>query len=389
MRRLLTVTTILTLTLVAIALLAQPASVQAQSDPPNGTNKPLCLPGVYFSDPLDCLPLGPSQQITELARQGIPMPQRPLPAFKPEPELTVSPVTLARINLPENEPTPLYASFEDATEGRNPTRFIPPGVTRYVSYIAVRYYNDKPYVRIKSGEWLRASPVAYSNFQGLVFKKTPQNSFGWIIDQAEVRTAPGYQAAKTSQVLYRDTVVQIYEVVEADNTRWYMIGPGQWVERRYIRQAAFNTTPPEGVTGDRWIELNLYEQVLMVYENRELVFATLVASGGDPFFTRPGLHQIYEKKELETMSGAFEADRSDYYYLEDVPWTMYFDQKRALHGSYWRMWFGYPGTHGCVNLTIGDSKWLYQWAELGDYVYVWDPTGETPTDPAFYGAGGA
>jgi hypothetical protein len=24
----------------------------------------------------------------------------------------------------------------------------------------------------------------------------------------------------------------------------------------------------------------------------------------------------------------------------------------------------------------------------GDYVYVWDPTGKTPTDPALYGAGG-
>ena len=89
------------------------------------------------------------------------------------------------------------------------------------------------------------------------------------------------------------------------------------------------------------------------------------------------------------MSGSFEADRSDYYYLEDVPWTMYFDDKRALHGAYWRAWFGYPGTHGCVNFSIGDAKWLYDWANVGDYVYVWDPSGETPTDPSFYGAGGA
>jgi hypothetical protein len=39
------------------------------------------------------------------------------------------------------------------------------------------------------------------------------------------------------------------------------------------------------------------------------------------------------------MQGAFEADRSDFYYLEDVPWTMYYDQARAIHTAYWRTSF--------------------------------------------------
>ena len=108
-----------------------------------------------------------------------------------------------------------------------------------------------------------------------------------------------------------------------------------------------------------------------------------------PFYTKPGLFKIYQKKPTETMSGAFEADFSDYYYLEDVPWTMYFAQKRALHGAYWRTMFGFPQSHGCVNLSVGDSRWLYDWAKEGDSVYVHDPSGETPTDPAFYKEGGA
>ena len=66
------------------------------------------------------------------------------------------------------------------------------------------------------------------------------------------------------------------------------------------------------------------------------------STGVDPFWTRPGIFQIYVKKPAETMSGATEADRSDYYYLEDVPWTMYFDEERALHGAYWHNMFGYP-----------------------------------------------
>jgi lipoprotein-anchoring transpeptidase ErfK/SrfK len=150
-----------------------------------------------------------------------------------------------------------------------------------------------------------------------------------------------------------------------------------------------NTTPPAGVTNGRWIEVNLYDQTVSVYDNSQLVFATMVATGVEPFYTQPGLFQIYSKKATETMSGAFEPDRSDYYYLQDVPWTMYYDQARALHAAYWRAWFGYEQSHGCVNLSLGDANWLFQWAKEGDWVYVWDPSGQTPTDPDYYGAGGA
>ena len=142
------------------------------------------------------------------------------------------------------------------------------------------------------------------------------------------------------------------------------------------------------MTNGRWIEVNLYEQTLAVYQDGQIQFATLIASGVTPMYTQPGLFQIYEMYEQAPMSGSFEADGSDYYYFQDVPYTMYFDGARALHGAYWRTMYGYPQSHGCVNLSIGDSHWLYDWAELGDWVYVWDPSGETPTDPEYYKGGG-
>jgi lipoprotein-anchoring transpeptidase ErfK/SrfK len=78
-----------------------------------------------------------------------------------------------------------------------------------------------------------------------------------------------------------------------------------------------------------------------------------------------------------------------YYFLEDVPWVLYFDQSRALHGTYWHDQFGTPNSRGCVNLSITDARWFFEFAQEGSWVYVWDPTGETPTDPALYSAGGA
>jgi hypothetical protein len=84
------------------------------------------------------------------------------------------------------------------------------------------------------------------------------------------------------------------------------------------------------------------------------------------------------------MRGGVEKDGSDRYYLEDIPWAMFFDQGRAFHGEYWHDHLGYRSSHGCANLSFSDARWLYEWARLGDWVYVWDPSGQTPVDPRLY-----
>lgn len=349
----------------------------------------LCQPNAYLQDSQDCLALGPSVMLTDLAKKGISFPLLPLPAVTPSSDLNNVPLNFAKLNVDPSEQVPLYPSLDDAIAGTNSSRFISAGALRYVSFVQRADINGGAFVLLRSGEWVRASPAAVTPFQGLVFSQTPHNNFGWIIDDSKPRISPSYQSPETDKTYLRNAVVQVYDTKQDEQTTWYMIGLNEWMEHRYVRQVDINTTPPEGVSGDRWMEINLFEQTLAVYEDRQLVFATLIASGLDPFFTQPGLFQIYQKKPTETMTGAFENDKSDYYYLEDVPWTMYFDEARALHGAYWRTMFGYPQSHGCVNLSIGDSRWIYDWAKEGDWVYVWDPSGQTPTDPSKYTQGGA
>ena len=379
------------LTLIAVLVISNTVLAQGIENPPEPyTGSAVCLPDAFLTEPGNCMALGPSQTLTDMAKIGLTYPPRPLPASPPPRELASSPVFVAKINIGDTEPAMIYGTLEDAAAGNNPVRQIAPGAgLRYVSYIREQRINDKPFVQLKSGEWMRASPAGYPSFQGLVFHKTPSNDFGWMVDHARPKVSPSWNAPETGTQLWRQTPVQIYEVVEAEDTLWYMIGPDQWMPWQDARRVEVNTTPPEGVTGGRWINVDLFNQTVAVYDNFQLVFATLIASGGDPYFTRPGLFPIYEKKPLETMQGAFEANRADFYYLEDVPWTMYFDQARALHGAYWQDWLGFAGTHGCVNLSIGDSAWLFEWAEVGDWVYVHDPSGQTPTDPSLYTAGGA
>ncbi len=314
---------------------------------------------------------------------------QPFSARTPAPELSELPYTYLRVARPD---APLFTSLEAAIAGEPVYRTLETGFS-YVTYIDYALVEGERYYMIAPGIWMQArglTAVATPTFQGLEFYNTPATDFGWVLFTNESQAAPGLQVQDYTGVVYRRyDVVQIYEVQEAKGTEWYRIGPEEWIASRQVARVTPNPTPPRGLEGDRWIEVNLKEQTLAVYDQRQLVFATVVSSGMPGAWTRPGLFQIYLFKETELMSGAFTADRSDYYYLEDVPWTMYYDQARALHGTYWHNGFGVPRSRGCVNLSPGDAQWIFNWAEEGDWVYVWDPSGETPTDPDLYGAGGA
>jgi lipoprotein-anchoring transpeptidase ErfK/SrfK len=126
--------------------------------------------------------------------------------------------------------------------------------------------------------------------------------------------------------------------------------------------------PPGVPSGAAWIDINLFEQTLAAYVGDRMVYATLVSSGLPGWNTPPGLFEIWNKVLAGKMSGA--DGRPDYYFLEDVPWTLYFNQDVALHGAYWHDGFGYQHSHGCVNLAPLDARWLFEWAPEAAWVQV-------------------
>jgi hypothetical protein len=373
------------------------AKTDFQINSENTTPKAVCLPGDYASSGSDCILAGPAAYLSNMAALGLTLPVTPLPSKSIDPSLGNVNVRYAEVR---NANAPVFGSIEDAVQYKKKSAIQTlNGQTVYISYTDEQEVSGKKLYMIGPNTWMTGNDLsrigALPRSQGLTFQQTPATPFGWILTyfaptpQIETKRTPGSENEDyTGHLLNLYDVVQIFTEKLVGNELWYMIGPDEWIPQKYVAKVIPNPIPPKGVNNQRWIDINLDEQTLAVYDNRQLVFATIIASGSDPFWTRPGLFQIYNKLETTPMTGSFEADRSDAYYLEDVPWTMYFDEARALHGAYWRAKMGYPQSHGCVNLAVGDARWLFEWAQNGDWVFVWDPSGETPTDPSLYGAGG-
>lgn len=123
--------------------------------------------------------------------------------------------------------------------------------------------------------------------------------------------------------------------------------------------------PPDVVSngGERWIDVDLSQQRVYAYEGDTLMNSFLVSTGTWQTPTVTGEFKVWIKVRSQAMSGPG-------YYLPDVPYVMYFYKDYGLHGTYWHNNFGTPMSHGCVNLTIPDSEWLYNFASVGTVVNV-------------------
>jgi hypothetical protein len=236
-------------------------------------------------------------------------------------------------------------------------------------------YEGQSFYQVNAGEYVPAESLslyAPSRFQGVALAAQPDRPFAWILKPVQPNLTPGGELNPEAAILERYEIVQIFATEQWNDQVWYLIAPHRWIDQTYVGKVA-PSPRPEGVSPEAtWVEVNLFEQTLAAYQGDQMVYATLVSSGLRGWDTPPGLSQVWLRVESGKMSGGH--NRPDYYFLEDVPWTLYFNRDVALHTAYWHDGFGYRRSHGCVNLAPLDAKWLFDWAP--EDLWVWVHTGQ-------------
>ncbi len=160
--------------------------------------------------------------------------------------------------------------------------------------------------------------------------------------------------------LPRFTRVALQSGTPVDTVGSLLTRSGQLVQGSKLRRVEKVVRPALVPKNARLIHVRLAEQTLVAYEGERPVYATLVSSGKEGFETPAGLFRIHAKHVSTTMDGL--AGEEDEYSIEDVPWTMYFQGSFALHAAFWHDRFGNTRSHGCVNLSPVDARWLFEWA---------------------------
>ncbi|MDX2162640.1 MAG: L,D-transpeptidase [bacterium] len=325
-------------------------------------------------DPSVCAAFTDGRELSAECAAMIAQFPRPIAEEVPLDGYTLSTYTFFRVGP---DPTPTF----DAPNG-NVTGEIPQGF----NFVRAVDLNVDGWLQIEDGRWLqreRAREANPSYFRGVTLSEETVYPFAWVLDLSRIHVSrfPGGEwDPSTERWLDRYERVNIFSTAYDDEGwRWYMIGPNHWVEQRFVAKVQ-PIAPPSGVSG-RWIAVDLYEQTLIAYEDDTPVYATLISSGLERTETNEGLFNIWARMPIDPMSGATGAPNA--YALQSVPWVMYFDGSISLHGTYWHDLFGYRQSRGCVNLTISDARWLFEWTGQG----LPDATGNINTPVYVYSSG--
>ena len=176
--------------------------------------------------------------------------------------------------------------------------------------------------------------------------------------------------------LYYNQILWVDQIkTNEDGTKWYRINerygnPGDifWAPAEAFRPLTEEELAPinPDVADKRIVvDVNYGVQALSCYEGNTEVYYCRVSSGKEegstplsPYAT-PG-YPIWRKLFSIHMAGGTNADGWD---LPGIGWTSLFvGDGVAIHSTFWHNNFGEPMSHGCVNVSPDDAKWIFRWA---------------------------
>jgi len=210
-----------------------------------------------------------------------------------------------------------------------------------------------------------------SDFHGVdIDGKDIQLPVGWVVGVN--KSAPSYDIdLSTNKVTPKgdkkrlEMVPLRYRYRKIGDTEYFQMADGSWIRDRFVRMTTPGKRPAEVGEAERWIDVDISEQTLVVFEGDRPIYATLISSGKESkvkdqdHSTPRGMWRVREKHLASTMDGDGTAAGDLPYSIEDVPYIMYFHKSYATHGAFWHRNYGIQMSHGCINLAPLDAKWVF------------------------------
>jgi hypothetical protein len=215
----------------------------------------------------------------------------------------------------------------------------------------------------------RLRPIEGSAFHGYRVPEDVDFPFALVRrDGAAAYAMRGKKLVKVKDVPRRVAIPLSGKQRFVDGVLHFQTADGLWLSDRYAsRVDGVKKMPKWGKDGERWIDVSVGKQVLLAYEGTKPAYATLVSTGEagleDPETTKStarGIFRIHTKHLTTTMASKVVGEEFE---LKDIPYVQYFEEGYALHAAYWHDDFGTPRSHGCINLSPEDARWLFQWTE--------------------------
>jgi hypothetical protein len=211
-----------------------------------------------------------------------------------------------------------------------------------------------------------------THYQSPVFDIPESGQLGELtVPYSDTRREPSAWADRAYRVYYATTHwVTGISINKYEKSVWYRIHDSKLGESFFVPAQNMRLVPPDELSllspsaseARKEIVVDLPSQSVTAFEGETAVLVARCSSGGKGTRTPTGTFRTYHKGPSIHMSNDGEVGAGRPYDLPGVPWVSFFTGTGiSFHGTYWHNDYGQPRSHGCVNLTPADAKFIYRW----------------------------
>jgi lipoprotein-anchoring transpeptidase ErfK/SrfK len=277
---------------------------------------------------------------------------------------------------------PAYATFADRARRHTGLSFV--GAFRTAPDAFERQFGVTADLRL--APITKVKPDSGSPFHGVALDEKLNLPIAWVLerDAKRFKIEGDKVRAYKKPIAFRTVIKLTGNKKNLENRLYYETDDGKWMRATSLNVArAPDEMPAAAKKGEKWIDISIDQQTLVLWEGSHPVYATLASTGqdrmGDPKTTKSTVRGTFRirakhittvmdsseglgsKKEKDPEYGKTKRRGEGAFILQDVPWVQYFKDSYAIHGAYWHDVFGLPRSHGCVNLSPIDAHRVFFW----------------------------
>ncbi len=242
------------------------------------------------------------------------------------------------------------------------------------------HYDGLTFFQTRRGLWVERGNLRFasgSSFRGVTLGPDDPLDIAFVRrNRARIYSRP------RGRVVRRAGQRDVVHVAEEVGRAFVRLTDDTFMRKADLHRAVAVPRPEEVGPNEHWIDVDVEEQVMIAYEGDRAVFVTLVSTGRRRRTHRTplGEHRIWVKLATSDMDDLERTDVERNYSIEAVPWVQYFEGSNGFHTAFWHDDFGRRRSHGCVNLSPADARWLFGFTEpaLPDGWYAILPTDQDP-----------
>ena len=212
-----------------------------------------------------------------------------------------------------------------------------------------------PYVEL-AHEGVVASPWMQDH---IAYNFPPRLYYGQVVWIDQVRTNNGF-----AEYRWNEDAVHGYGYGAYGEFFW-----GDGAAFKVLTEEDVAPISPDVDPNEKKVEVSLDYQTLSCFEGNTEVYFCRISSGikydaqtgqiSDKLATPVGnLLTHWKIVSLNMTAGTFQSG----YSTPAVPWTTVISGDGiSIHGAFWHNGFGEKRSHGCINVTPEDAKWIFRW----------------------------